>query len=213
MLLTFGLLSPNKGIENVIQALPQILAKHKNVVYIVAGATRPHILRREGDKYRANLLALAKEIGVESQVIFDDRFVSPEEMVEFMAPPTSTSLPIATKLRSSPALLLTHWERAKRSSLLHTGMPSSCWTIVEARSSHSKIPTRWPKKRLNFSTLLPFVTPCANVPTCSRARWSGNVWRRVTCKAFHTSAATAWRVQRSSSPRARLKSRWTSCRN
>ena len=84
VLLTFGLLSPNKGIENVIQALPQILAKHKNVAYIVAGATHPHILRREGDKYRASLQALAKEVGVESQVIFHDRFVSPEEMAEFI---------------------------------------------------------------------------------------------------------------------------------
>ncbi len=84
VLLTFGLLSPNKGIENVIQALPQILSKHKNVVYIVAGATHPHVLRREGDKYRASLQALAKEVGVESQVIFHNRFVSPEEMVEFI---------------------------------------------------------------------------------------------------------------------------------
>jgi glycosyltransferase involved in cell wall biosynthesis len=84
VLLTFGLLSPNKGIENVIQALPQILSRHKNVAYIVAGATHPHILRREGDKYRASLQALAKEVGVESQVIFHDRFVSPEEMAEFI---------------------------------------------------------------------------------------------------------------------------------
>ena len=84
VLLTFGLLSPNKGIENVIQALPQILSKHKNVVYIVAGATHPHILRREGDVYRASLQALAKEMGVEEQVIFHNRFVSPEEMVEFI---------------------------------------------------------------------------------------------------------------------------------
>ena len=84
VLLTFGLLSPNKGIENVIQALPQILSKHKNVAYIVAGATHPHILRREGDKYRASLQALAKEMGVEPQVIFHDRFVSPEEMAEFI---------------------------------------------------------------------------------------------------------------------------------
>lgn len=84
VLLTFGLLSPNKGIENVIQALPQILSQHKNVVYIVAGATHPHILRRDGDKYRASLQALAKEMGVESQVFFHDRFVSPEEMVEFI---------------------------------------------------------------------------------------------------------------------------------
>jgi glycosyltransferase involved in cell wall biosynthesis len=84
VLLTFGLLSPNKGIENVIQALPQILSKHKNVVYLVAGATHPHILRREGEKYRASLQALAKESGVESQVMFHNRFVSPEEMVEFI---------------------------------------------------------------------------------------------------------------------------------
>ena len=84
VLLTFGLLSPNKGIENVIQAMPQILAKHKNVVYMVAGATHPHILRREGDHYRERLQAMAKEIGVESSVIFHNRFVSPAEMVEFI---------------------------------------------------------------------------------------------------------------------------------
>src|SRR5271154_6307339 len=84
VLLTFGLLSPNKGIENVIQALPQILSKHKNVVYIVAGATHPHVLRREGDKFRASLQALAKEMGVASNVIFYDRFASPEEMAEFI---------------------------------------------------------------------------------------------------------------------------------
>ncbi len=84
VLLTFGLLSPNKGIENVIRALPQILSKHKNVVYLVAGATHPHILRRDGDRYRASLQALAQEVGVESQVIFHNRFVAPEEMVEFI---------------------------------------------------------------------------------------------------------------------------------
>src|SRR6202140_1403122 len=84
VLLTFGLLSPNKGIESVIQALPQILAKHKNVAYIVAGATHPHILRREGEKYRSSLEALAKKVGVESQVIFHNRFVSPDEMVQFI---------------------------------------------------------------------------------------------------------------------------------
>src|ERR1700740_813273 len=84
VLLTFGLLSPNKGIENVIRALPDILSKHKNVVYVVAGATHPHILRREGDKYRTYLQNLAKDIGVDSNVIFHNRFVSPEEMVEFI---------------------------------------------------------------------------------------------------------------------------------
>jgi len=84
VLLTFGLLSPNKGIESVIKAMPEILSKHENAVYLVAGATHPHILRREGDKYRASLQALAKEVGVASQVIFHDRFATPEEMAEFI---------------------------------------------------------------------------------------------------------------------------------
>ena len=82
VLLTFGLLSPNKGIENVIRALPAILAEHADVMYIVAGATHPHIRRREGDAYRLQLQALATEHGVSSHVIFDNRFVSPEELIE-----------------------------------------------------------------------------------------------------------------------------------
>src|SRR5208283_1949820 len=61
VLLTFGLLSPNKGIENVIRALPGILARHPNVVYIVSGVTHPHIRRRDGEKYREELLALAAQ--------------------------------------------------------------------------------------------------------------------------------------------------------
>jgi glycosyltransferase involved in cell wall biosynthesis len=82
VLLTFGLLSPNKGIENVIRALPAILAKHPNVVYIVSGATHPHIRRHEGERYREQLQALAEQLGVSSQVIFNNRFVSAEELVE-----------------------------------------------------------------------------------------------------------------------------------
>jgi len=82
VLLTFGLLSPNKGIENVIRALPAVLAKHPNVVYIVSGVTHPHIRRHEGERYRNELRALAEQLGVSSQLIFDNRFVSAEELVE-----------------------------------------------------------------------------------------------------------------------------------
>jgi hypothetical protein len=82
VLLTFGLLSPNKGIENVIRALPAVLAKHPNVVYIVSGVTHPHIRRQEGERYRNELRALAEQLGVSSQLIFDNRFVSAEELVE-----------------------------------------------------------------------------------------------------------------------------------
>jgi hypothetical protein len=82
VLLTFGLLSPNKGIENVIRAMPSILEAHPNLVYIVSGATHPHIRRREGERYRESLQALALECGVASQVTFNNRFVSNEEMIE-----------------------------------------------------------------------------------------------------------------------------------
>src|SRR5271166_3646029 len=80
VLLTFGLLSPNKGFESVIRAMPSILATHGNAVYLIAGATHPHVRAREGDRYRLELQALAKKLGVERQVLFVNRFVAPEEM-------------------------------------------------------------------------------------------------------------------------------------
>lgn len=85
VLLSFGLLSANKGIENVINALPAVLAKHPNVVYIILGATHPHVLLHEGESYRLSLQWLAQEKGVEGQVIFYNRFVSLEELVEFIS--------------------------------------------------------------------------------------------------------------------------------
>jgi len=82
VLLTFGLLSPNKGIENVIRALPEILARHPNVVYIVSGVTHPLVRRRDGERYRDELVALAEELGVSSNLLLVNRFVSAEELVE-----------------------------------------------------------------------------------------------------------------------------------
>jgi glycosyltransferase involved in cell wall biosynthesis len=82
VLLTFGLLSPNKGIENVIRALPAILARHPDVVYIVSGVTHPHIRRREGERYRESLQALSEQLGVSAHLILNNRFVSAEELVE-----------------------------------------------------------------------------------------------------------------------------------
>ena len=82
VLLTFGLLSPNKGIENVIQALPAILSRQPNVVYIVSGVTHPHLRRREGERYREELQALANELGVSDHLILNNRFVNDEELIE-----------------------------------------------------------------------------------------------------------------------------------
>src|SRR4029077_3169576 len=84
VLLTFGLLSPNKGIENMLNALPKIVAEVPNVVYIILGATHPHLLRDEGESYRLSLELLAKKNGVEKNVIFYNRFVDNDELAEFL---------------------------------------------------------------------------------------------------------------------------------
>ena len=84
VLLTFGLLSPNKGIENVLNALPEILAEFPNAVYIVLGATHPNLLHEQGETYRLSLERLAKKNKVQKHVIFYNRFVEIEELKEFI---------------------------------------------------------------------------------------------------------------------------------
>ena len=85
VLLSFGLLSSSKGIETVISALPEIVARYPNIVYIVVGVTHPHVIQQEGETYRLSLQWLAQQKGVESNVIFYNRFVSLEELVEFIS--------------------------------------------------------------------------------------------------------------------------------
>ena len=84
VLLTFGLLSPNKGVEHVLNALPQILAEFPDVVYVVLGATHPHEVAERGEAYRLSLEILAKKNKVEKSVIFYNRFVELEELKEFI---------------------------------------------------------------------------------------------------------------------------------
>lgn len=85
VIMTFGLLSPDKGIEYVIDALPAILAVHPDTMYIVLGATHPHIVAREGEAYRLMLEARAHQLGVDDHMIFHNRFVSQEELTEFLS--------------------------------------------------------------------------------------------------------------------------------
>ncbi|MGB2824978.1 MAG: glycosyltransferase family 4 protein [Phycisphaerae bacterium] len=84
VVLTFGLLSAGKGIEYAIQALPKVVDKHPEVVYIVLGATHPHVKRESGEEYRNGLLRLVAELGLKEHVIFHDRFVEAEELCEFI---------------------------------------------------------------------------------------------------------------------------------
>ncbi|HTE52475.1 MAG TPA: glycosyltransferase family 4 protein [Kofleriaceae bacterium] len=85
VILTFGLLSPDKGIEHVIDALPEILARNPKAVYVVLGATHPHVKERHGETYRLSLEARAHALGVEDGIIFHNRFVSQRELTDFLS--------------------------------------------------------------------------------------------------------------------------------
>jgi len=85
VILTFGLLSRDKGIEYVIDAMPHILDSHPDTVYIVLGATHPHVIANEGESYRLSLEARAQQLGVADHLIFHDRFVSQDELTEFLS--------------------------------------------------------------------------------------------------------------------------------
>ena len=85
VLLTFGLLSPNKGIDVMIDAMPSILKSRADAVYVVLGATHPNLVRREGEAYRESLVARARSLGVEKSVVFLDRFVDQATLLEYIS--------------------------------------------------------------------------------------------------------------------------------
>ena len=84
VILTFGLLSPNKGVENVLQALPSVLEEHPDVTYILLGATHPHIIKESGEEYRISLQQLVRKLNISDHVIFHNRFVELKELCEFL---------------------------------------------------------------------------------------------------------------------------------
>ena len=84
VILTFGLLSPGKGIEHMIDALPQIVSRHPETAYIVLGATHPNVKSEEGEAYRLSLQRQARDQGVEKHLIFHNRFVALKELCEFL---------------------------------------------------------------------------------------------------------------------------------
>ncbi len=84
VLLTFGLLSPNKGIEYVLRALPEVVKRFPNLIYIVLGATHPNLVREHGEAYRLGLERLAADLGITRNVSFHNRFVELDELKDFL---------------------------------------------------------------------------------------------------------------------------------
>lgn len=84
VVLTFGLLAPNKGIETLIAALPALVERHPDLLYVVLGATHPNLVAHEGERYRDRLKALAVEHGVDHHVAFVDAFLEHDELIEYL---------------------------------------------------------------------------------------------------------------------------------
>ena len=124
VILTFGLLSPDKGIEYVMDALPAILAVHPETVYIVLGATHPHVIEREGEAYRLMLESRGQQLGVAGNMVFHNRFVSQHELTEFLSatdiyitpylqPEQSTSGTLAYAIGAGKAVISTPYIYAR----------------------------------------------------------------------------------------------------
>lgn len=84
VLLSFGLLGPNKGIETVLRAMPALVERFPDVVYFVVGATHPTIVREHGEAYRVSLEQLAERLGIREHVVFRDQFVTTDELCVYL---------------------------------------------------------------------------------------------------------------------------------
>lgn len=84
VLLTFGLISPNKGIETLISALPAVLKEFPNLTYMIVGATHPHLLKNEGEAYRNRLTSLIQKLDITEHIQFYNQFVSKKDLLEFI---------------------------------------------------------------------------------------------------------------------------------
>ena len=124
VILTFGLLSPGKGIEVMIEALPAVVRRHPDVVYLVLGATHPHVRREQGESYRLGLQRRARDLGVGDHVVFHNRFVDLEELCQvlgaadiyvtpYLNPEQSTSGTLAYALGCGKAVVSTPYGYAE----------------------------------------------------------------------------------------------------
>jgi glycosyltransferase involved in cell wall biosynthesis len=124
VILTFGLLSPDKGLEYVIDAMPAILKEHPTATFVVVGATHPHVKERHGEAYRLSLTTRARRLNVDDHVTFHDRFVSDVELADFLTaadlyvtpylnPDQSTSGTLARAVAAGKAVISTPYWHAR----------------------------------------------------------------------------------------------------
>jgi glycosyltransferase involved in cell wall biosynthesis len=182
VLFTFGLISPGKGLEYVIRALPEVLEVFPDLIYIVLGATHPTLLREQGETYRMNLERLAEELGVAKNVIFLNRFVPSsraKSLWSILMRRTFTLLRISTLARLRPEPLRT-LSAAERPSLRRlTGTLRNSSQMAVAFWCLFKTAKLSPASLSRYSKTTNVETRCAKGPICLGVPWFGTKWNNV----------------------------------
>jgi len=97
VILTFGLLGPDKGIESMINAMPEIVKAHPKAMYLILGQTHPHIIEKSGDSYRQDLRQLVNKLGMDKHVVFHNHFVELETLVQYLQTAKIYAIPYLKK--------------------------------------------------------------------------------------------------------------------
>lgn len=124
VLMTFGLIAPNKGIRHMIEAMPAIAKRHPDALYVIVGATHPNLVRSEGECHRSQLMERARELGVDRHVEFIDRFVEQEELLDMLQ---------ASDLYVTPYLNMAQATSGTLSYAVAVGKPVIATPYVHAR--------------------------------------------------------------------------------
>ena len=170
VILTFGLLSPNKGIELVIDAMPLILKSRPDAVYVVLGATHPNLVRQEGETYREGLMARARELGVQDNVVFLDHFVDQRTLLDFISMCDVYVTPYLNEAQMTSGTLAYSFGLGKAVVSTPTGMRANCWRMAAACWFRFMTRRRSVPKYRNCSRMVSGAKPCvsAPIPTADR---------------------------------------------
>lgn len=172
VLSTFGLMSSNKSIETALQALPQIVEKFPNVLYLVLGATHPGVVRHEGERYRDSLEALVKELHLENNVRFVNKYLSLDELLDY--------------LRATDVYLFTSRDPHQAVSGTFSYALSCACPVIATSIPHAK------EFLGDAGIIIDFQAPQQLAQAALRLLGDDNLRAAMTCRAYERSRAFLW---------------------
>ncbi len=174
IILTFGLLGPNKGIESMIEAMPLIVEKHPETMYVILGQTHPHILEESGDSYRHNLQQLINKLGMENHIIFHNHFVNIETLIKYIQTAKIYSIPYLKKEQITSGTL------AYALGLGTAVVSTPFWHAEELLSN-------------NRGKLVPFNTPTAMAKEINNLLSNNQELETIRVKGYQYGRSITWK--------------------